>query len=217
MCNCTVPGSVANGLGSCVLHDYRWVRGWFRYSAVRFASRGCWGIDILVAGAVSHTGGGFSGCVPACGYGWCAQTDQALMYCWQNEFAICMPLNCADIGCAACCPSRLDCPLAIVFHTLQASLFAALVGGLPVVARLGGLGCLRVIGLRWWAGVARLCVCLYCFPALVPVSVYRPTTASRCNSSIFTTEHEGGAGIPQKHNPASNERHPHHSNGTTAP
>ena len=35
-------------------------------------------------------------------------------------------------------------------------------------------GLCGVVGLRWWAGASRLCVCLRWFPALVPVCVYLP-------------------------------------------
>ena len=44
-----------------------------------------------------------------------------------------------------------------------------------------------VVGLRWWADVSRLCVCLRWFPALVPACVCLPTTASLCNSGRSRT------------------------------
>ena len=61
----------------------------------------------------------------------------------------------------------------------------SLVGWLPVVACVGVFSWLPlcgVVGLRWGADVTRLCVCLLCFPALVPACVYRPTISSVCNA-----------------------------------
>ena len=62
---------------------------------------------------------------------------------------------------------------------------SAMVGGLPVVARVGVLSrflLCGVVGMLWWAYLNRLCVCLCWFPALVPACVCLPTTAPLCNT-----------------------------------